>query len=197
MRGNTTATTANIIVYSITHNAGAIAGTDICPGGTVNITNSSAATTGTPASTGPTYSWDRAPSPFTVWTALAGSAATFSEVMAVSGIYRYRRTATFGCGTAVSTTVDVDVFSTTHNAGAIAITNICAGSIVNVTSSTAATTGAPASTGPTYSWERSPTLFSQSGQLWSVRLRPTPKLWLHPVHTGTGEQLRSVAVHLY
>ncbi|MFZ2339142.1 MAG: PKD-like domain-containing protein [Bacteroidales bacterium] len=144
-----------LAVYSTTHNPGAIAGSGICPGSAVNITSTTAASTGAPASSGPTYSWHRSVSPYTVWTALSGTNATFSETMATPGTYRYRRTATFGCGTPVSATVDVDVYSTSHNAGSITSSNICSGQTVSIANGGSATTGAPASSGPVYSWHRS------------------------------------------
>jgi len=155
--GSPVSTTVDIPVYSTTHNPGTIAGTNVCAGGTVNITNSSSATTGSPASSGPTYSWERATGPgFGTWTPLTGSGATFSQTVSTPGVYRYRRTATFGCGSPVSTTVDITVYSTTHDPGAIAGNNICPGGTVNITSTAAATTGTPASSGPTYSWRRAP-----------------------------------------
>ncbi len=49
---------------------GAISGSPICAGGTVNILSNTAASTGTPASSGPTYSWHRSVSPFSSWTRL-------------------------------------------------------------------------------------------------------------------------------
>jgi|GEM_PF-675330 len=152
---NSNSRSTTLAVYSTTHNPGSIAGSGICPGGTVNISSVAAATTGTPASSGPTYSWARAPGPaFSSWTSLPGTGATFSESLPTTGTYRYRRTATFGCGSPVSTTVDIPVYSTTHDPGTIAGTNVCAGSTVNITNSSSATTGSPASSGPTYSWER-------------------------------------------
>jgi len=145
-----------LTVYSTTHNPGSIGGSNICAGGTVNITNTASATTGTPASSGPVYSWHRATGPgFGTWTALPGTGATYSEVMAAPGVYRYRRTATFGCGDPVSTTRDITVYSTANNGGNIGGSNICAGETVNITNITGASTGAPASSGPTYSWHRS------------------------------------------
>jgi len=155
--GAPVSTTVDIPVYSTVHNPGAISGSNICAGGSVSITNSTSASTGTPASSGPTYSWDRATGPgFGTWTSLSGTGATFSQTVSTPGVYRYRRTATFGCGSPVSTTVDVTVFSTTHDPGTIAGSNICPGSTVSITSTAAATTGTPASTGPTYSWRRAP-----------------------------------------
>ena len=154
------ASNITLSVYSIANVGGAITGSDICPGGTVSITSTTAASTGAPASAGPTYSWDRSPTPFTVWTALPGTLATFSEVMATSGIYRYRRTATFGCGPVVTATDDINVFSTANVGGAVSGSNICAGGTVNIANTTPASTGVPASAGPTYSWERSPSPFT-------------------------------------
>ncbi|HQH24765.1 MAG TPA: PKD domain-containing protein [Bacteroidales bacterium] len=108
--GDPVSTTRDITVFSITHNGGAISGTDICQGGTVNITNQTSAFTGTPASSGPTYSWHRAPGPaFSSWTLLSGSSATFSEIVNTPGTYRYRRTATFGCGNPRTAIVDITV----------------------------------------------------------------------------------------
>ena len=116
-----------IDIWSTNHNPGAIAGLNVCPGSTVNITSTTAASTGTPASSGPTYSWHRSVSPYTTWTALTGTGATFSETIATPGVYRYRRTAAFGCGTPVSTTVDVSVYSTSHDPGSITSSDICRG----------------------------------------------------------------------
>lgn len=107
--GTPVSTTADVTVYSTTHNAGVISGAPVCEGGTVNILNTTAASTGTPASSGPVYSWHRSVSPFSSWTALSGSGATYSETMNTAGTYRYRRTATFGCGSPVNATVDVVV----------------------------------------------------------------------------------------
>ena len=144
-----------LAVYSTTHNPGVIAGSGVCPGSTVNITSTTAASTGTPASSGPVYSWERSVSPFSTWTALSGTNATFSETIATSGTYRYRRTATFGCGSPVSTTVDVNVYSTSHSAGSITSSDICRGQTVSIANATSASTGTPASSGPVYSWHRS------------------------------------------
>ncbi len=142
-------------VFSTTHNPGSISNTTACAGSSFTIPSASDASTGTPASSGPTYSWERAPGPaFTVWTARPGTGATITETIATPGYYRYRRTAAFGCGSPVSTTADVTVYSITHNAGAISGAQICAGGTVSITNSTSAFTGTPASSGPVYSWER-------------------------------------------
>jgi len=165
--GSSVNTTVDVTVYSTSHNAGSISGNDICPGGTITINSITAASTGTPASSGPNYSWRRAPGPaFSTWTNLTGSAATFTESLTTPGTYRYERRAAFGCGSAVTTTTDIRVFSTTHNAGSISNTNACAGSPFTIASASAASTGTPASTGPTYSWERAP---GPSFTAWTAR----------------------------
>ncbi len=147
----------DLTVYSTANNAGAITANNICADGMVNVTNKTSAFTGSPASSGPDYSWERAPGPlYTSWTALSGSSASFSETLSTPGTYRYRRTATFGCGNKVFTTCDVTVYSKNHNAGSISGLTICAGSTETISSITAASTGTPASSGPVYSWERAP-----------------------------------------
>ncbi len=144
-------------VYSVENDAGAIGGSNVCAGSTVTISGITGASTGTPASGGPYYSWDRAPGPaFTVWTPLRGLEESFSEDMAVPGVYRYRRTATFGCGTPVSATRDITVYSTINTGGVITGSDICAGGSVSITNITGASTGTPSSTGPVYTWDRAP-----------------------------------------
>ncbi len=120
-----------LAVYSTTHNPGTIAGSGVCPGSVVNITSTTAASTGTPASSGPTYSWHRSVSPLYKSGQLS-RAPTQPSVKPWQHrvVYRYRRTATFGCGTPVTTTVDVPVYSTSHNAGSITSSDICRGQTV-------------------------------------------------------------------
>ncbi len=155
--GTPVSTTVDIPVYSTAHNAGSITSSNICRGQTVSIANAASATTGTPASSGPVYSWHRATGPgFGTWTPLSGTGASFSQIMNTAGVYRYRRTATFGCGTPVTTTVDVTVFSTANVAGAIDGNDACPGDPIIISNVTAASTGTPASSGPNYSWRRAP-----------------------------------------
>lgn len=100
----------NVTVQSTVNNPGVItAPTTICAGASASITNVTAATTGTPASAGPSYYyyWQRTSAPVVGWTMYEGptsnlSSAIPSAVTGTAGTYQLARNSAFGCAAQAS-----------------------------------------------------------------------------------------------
>jgi len=101
-----------VTVQSTVNNGGAItAPTAICAGASASITNVTAATTGTPASTGPTYYyyWERTTAPAVGWTLYETTSnltsALPTAVTGTAGTYNLVRNSAFGCAGQVNSNV--------------------------------------------------------------------------------------------
>jgi hypothetical protein len=102
----------NVTVLSTANNGGTIAApTTICAGDAASISNVTAATTGTPASAGPTYYyyWERTTAPVVGWTLYETTAALTSAlptaVTGTPGTYNLVRNSAFGCAGQVNSNV--------------------------------------------------------------------------------------------
>jgi hypothetical protein len=173
----------NITVQSVANDPGAVSlPASICQGTATNITNVTPATTGTPASAGPTYYyyWSRTSAPATGYANYATSAASSyalpTDVINTPGTYIIARNSAFACTGQANNASTVNIPITVHASPTdpTSITNtgttICYGSPITLTAA-----GGSEGSGCTYQWYSGAcgtgTLLAGSGS--SISVSPT------------------------
>lgn len=153
----------NVTVLSTVNNGGTIsAPTTICAGTSASITNVTAATTGTPASTGPTYYyyWERTTAPVVGWTLYETTTALTSAlpvaVTGTVGTYNLVRNSAFDCAGQVNS----NVLTLTVNGAPAAPTSVTASPS---TITQGSSTNLNATSSGTISWYTTPSGVSPFG----------------------------------
>jgi hypothetical protein len=150
----------NVTVQSTVNNPGAISvPASICLGATATVSNVTAATTGTPASSGPTYYyyWQRTSAPAVAYTMYDGPSVSTSStlpsaVTGTPGTYLIARNSQFGCTGQANNATTINIPLTVDNAHTASISGgtspICSGA----SSGTLTATNSGGSGSAAYQW---------------------------------------------
>ena len=154
----TTTSPVNITVLSTENNPGEISvPASICAGTATNISNVTAATTGTPASAGPTYYyyWSRTSAPATGYTNYATSTASSyalpSDVINTPGTYLLARNSAFSCTGQANNVTTVNIPLTVYALPSISSVSAAANPICATNTTTLMANGV-GGTGATVTW---------------------------------------------
>jgi hypothetical protein len=147
-----------ISVKSTANNTGTISlsTTSACVGTSVTVNNVTAASTGAPASAGPSYYyyWQRTSAPVTTWAMYDGATTNLSSTLPAAvtntaGTYQITRNSEFGCASQASSNVVTLTINAPPTASpSLSPTAICAGGSSTLSANAAAGSG----TITTYGW---------------------------------------------
>jgi choice-of-anchor A domain-containing protein len=142
---NATSNSATVVIVNDPSVSVSGGGTNICSGGSANLTANVSNGTGTT-----TYQWESSPNNAT-WTAIGGATNSTYNPTGITGTTYYRVIATQtgnGCGSATSASVVVTVFAD-PTVNVTGTTTLCSGSSTTLTANITAGTGTP-----TYTWQQ-------------------------------------------